>query len=32
MTAMSVRGYVMRHVFVHWSNMFAGFVSRSISG
>ena len=28
----SVRGYVMRDVFVYWSNMLAGFVSRAISG
>ena len=32
MTAMPVGDYVMRHVFVYWSNMFAGLVSWSISG
>ena len=32
MTAMAVTSDVMRHIFVHWSNMLAGLVSRSISG
>ena len=28
---MSVRGYVMGYIFVYWSNMLAGFVSRAIA-
>ena len=32
MTAVPVRRDVMRHVFVYWSNMLAGLVSRAISG
>ena len=29
--AVSMRGNVMCHVFVHWPNMLAGFVSRAIA-
>jgi hypothetical protein len=32
MTTMAVTSDVMRHVFVYWSDMFARFVSWSISG
>ena len=30
--AVTVSRYVMRNVFVYWSNMFTGIVSRTISG
>src|SRR5215204_7820729 len=32
MSAMPASRRVMRHVFMHWSNVFAGLVSRSITG